>query len=307
MSNRLVKSWIPLLAAVCTLLTLFPFLHVLTQTRNSRAILSEAPPPYDHKVAYGSDPLQFGELRLPPANRFKQPYPVAVVLHGGCWMAEYGLGYMGHLSADLAAAGVATWNVEYRRVGDAGGAWPGTFADAGLAVDYVRTLAKSYPLDVRRVLTVGHSAGSHLALWVAARSRLPQDSPLHSRDPLPLLGVVALAGITDLRRTGTACDVEVGKLMQGSVAERGSVYDLASPLALLPLKVPQVIVQGDSDRIIPSAMASSYVEAARQKGDAVKLVMIEKAGHFELVDPQTLAWTRIKEEILLMVRPGAGK
>ncbi len=301
MCHPLAKSLLPLLL-LCALLSGCLAYQASTQSRNSRAILSEAPPPYDQKIAYGSEPLQFGELRLPKGDKFKRPYPVAVVLHGGCWLAEYGLGYMGHLSADLAAAGVATWNLEYRRVGDAGGAWPGTFADVARGVDYVRTLAKSYPLDLKHVVAVGHSAGGHLALWVAAREKLPKDNLLYAKEPLPLLGVVALAGITDLRRTGTACDVEVGKLMTGSAQEKAGLYDLASPLALLPLKLPQIIVQGDSDRIIPSAMATAYVDAAKQKGDAAKLVLIEKAGHFELVDPQAAAWVRVKQEVLTLLK-----
>lgn len=274
------------------------------QPRNARVILTEPPPPFDQKIAYGSDPLQFGELRLPHDSGMKKPYPVAIIFHGGCWLAEYGLGYMGHLSADLAAAGVATWNVEYRRVGDPGGAWPGTFEDAGRAVDYVRTLAKSYPLDLKRVITVGHSAGGHLALWVAARHRLPKNNPLYRKDALPLLGVVALAGITDLRRTGTACDVEVGKLMRGSADSEPAIYDLASPLSLLPLGVRQTIVQGDSDRIIPPVMATAYVDAARQKGDPARLAIIEKAGHFELVDPKSPAWTKVRQEVLSLLNTG---
>ena len=263
-----------------------------SQSRDSRAILSETPPPFDQKIAYGGDPLQFGELRLPKGDKFKPPYPVVVVIHGGCWLSQYGLGYMGHLSANLAAAGVATWNLEYRRVGDKDGAWPNTFSDVAHGVDYVRTLAQTYPLDVQRVVALGHSAGGHLALLVGARR------PGAATPPLPLRGVVSLAGITDLRRTGTACDAEVVKLMHGSAQENASLYDLASPLTRLPLHVRQIIVQGDSDRIIPTAMATEYVEKAKQKGDDARLLLIEKAGHFELVDPQAAAWAQVKEAVL---------
>jgi len=259
------------------------------QARNSRAILTETPPPPDQKIAYGSDPLQFGELRLPKGSQFKKPYPVAVIIHGGCWLAEYGLGYMGHLSADLAAAGVATWNLEYRRIGNVGGGWPGTYEDVTRGIDHLRLLAKSQPLDLQRVVAVGHSAGGHLALLVGAR---------HSKETLALRGVIALAGITDLRRTGTACDTEVGKLMNGTAPERAASYDEASPILRLPLRVKQVIVQGDSDRIIPTTMATSYVEQAKAKGDDVQLLLLEKAGHFEVVDPQAAAWAKVKSAIL---------
>jgi acetyl esterase/lipase len=290
-----LKSMLPATLVLCALASLG---FVSQQPRNSRVILTEPPPAYDQKIAYGSEPLQFGELRLPKGEKFKKPYPVAVVIHGGCWLAEYGLGYMGQLSADLAAAGVATWNLEYRRVGDKGGTWPNTFADVAMGVDYVRTLAQTYPLDVQHVVALGHSAGGHLALLVGARQRGA------ATPPLPLRGVVALAGITDLRRTGTACDAEVAKLMRSSAEENANLYDLASPLTRLPLHVRQVIVQGDSDRIIPTAMATEYAEKAKQKGDDVRLLLIEKAGHFELVDPQTAAWAQVKEVVLGLVQAG---
>ncbi len=295
--------------------TLVAFLFVLpvylvdqasTQSRNSNVILTEPPRAYDHRIAYGNGPAQFGELRLPKGSSFKKPFPVAVVVHGGCWVSRFNLDYMSHLSADLAAAGVATWSIEYRRVGDDGGAWPGTFIDAGAGLDYVRTLAMAYGLDLRRVVVVGHSAGGHLALWLAARGKLGKESPIFVRDPLPLAGVVALAAITDLRRSGTACDVNVGQLMRGTADKDATNYEQASPISLLPLGVRQIIVQGDSDRFIPTAMATTYVDAAKQKGDSVKLVLIEKAGHFDLVDPQASAWARVKEEILALLSTKSG-
>lgn len=272
------------------------------QERNSRAILTEAPPSFDYKVSYGSDRLQFGELRLPRNPSFSKPYPVAVIFHGGCWLAQYDLAYMGHLSADLTQAGVATWNVEYRRIGDTGGSWPGTFEDAARSVEFLKALAKSYPLDLKRVLLVGHSAGGHLALWVAGRSRLSPKSPLYAKSPLALRGVVALAGITDLRRKGTACDAQVQQMMHGAADQEGTSYDLASPISLLPLGVRQVLIQGDTDRIIPTEMATSYVALARQKGDDARTVVIEKAGHFELVDPKSSAWSRVRDEILALLK-----
>ena len=258
------------------------------QPRNSRMILTETPPLADAKIAYGLDPNQFGELRLPKGDKFKKPYPVAVILHGGCWLAEYDLGYMGHISADLAAQGIATWNLEYRRVGNVGGGWPGTFEDVARGVDYLRVLAKTQPLDLRRVLAIGHSAGGHLALLVGAR----RDAAVSLR------GVVALAGITNLRQMGTACDANVPMLMQGQTAQ----YDEASPLARLPLGVKQLIVQGEADKIIPVAMATSYVTAAQKKGDDARLMLLEKAGHFELIDPQAPAWATVRQAVLAMLQ-----
>jgi acetyl esterase/lipase len=272
------------------------------QGQSSRDILIRPAPPADTRVAYGSNELQFGELRLPKGAG---PHPVAIVIHGGCWMSQYGLSYMGHLSAALAEAGVATWSVEYRRIGDEGGGWPGTFVDVARASDHLRTLAKTYPLDLNRVVATGHSAGGHLALWLAARKNLPKDSPAYSSDPLPLRGVVSIAGITDLRRTGTACDGNVAQLMGGSANDKAAIYNQASPIELLPLGIPYVIVQGESDTIIPLAMAKDYADAAKKKGDDAKLVVIEKADHFQVVDPKSFAWAAVKDEVLALLKASA--
>jgi acetyl esterase/lipase len=278
-----------------------------TQDQSSREILVRPAPPADTRVSYGANEFQFGELRLPKGAG---PHPVAIVIHGGCWMSQYGLSYMGHLSAALVEAGVATWSVEYRRIGNQGGGWPGTFDDVSRAADHLRMLAKTYPLDLNRVIATGHSAGGHLALWLATRKKLPQDSPVYSSDPLPLRGVVSLAGITDLRRTGTACDANVAQLMGGSAKDKAADYNQASPIELLPLGIPYAIVQGDSDTIIPLAMAKDYADAAKKKGDDAKLIVIEKAGHFEVVDPKSFAWAAVKDEVLALLKtsgPAKGK
>jgi acetyl esterase/lipase len=271
------------------------------QGQASRDVLTRPAPPADHRVAYGQNEFQFGDLRLPKGEGRR---PVAIVIHGGCWMSQYDLSYMGHLSGALAEAGVATWSVEYRRVGNQGGGWPGTFEDVARAADHLRTIAKTYPLDLNQVVAVGHSAGGHLALWLAARKLLPKDSPVYSPDPLPLRGVVSLAGITDLRRSGTACDSNVTQLMGGSAKDNATIYGQASPIEMLPLGIPSAIVQGSIDPIIPLAMAEDYAIAAKKKGDDAKLVVIEKAGHFEVVDPKSSAWEAVRDEVLALLKTG---
>lgn len=269
------------------------------QGQLSRDVLTRPAQPADHRIAYGPNEFQFGDLRLPKGSGRS---PVAIVIHGGCWMSEYGLSYMGHLSAALSEAGVATWSVEYRRVGNEGGGWPGTFEDVARAADHLRTIAKTYPLDLDQVVAVGHSAGGHLALWLAARKLLPKDSRVYSPDPLPLRGVVSLAGITDLRRSGTACDTNVTQLMGGSAQDKAAIYGQASPIELLPLGIPSAIVQGSIDPIIPLAMAEDYADVAKKKGDGAKLVVIEKAGHFEVVDPKSFAWEAVRGEVLALLK-----
>lgn len=263
------------------------------QSQNSRSILIRPAPAADQRIAYGSNEFQYGDLRVP---KTAGKHPVAIVIHGGCWMAQYGLGYMGHISAALTEAGFATWNIEYRRVGNPGGGWPGTFEDTAKATDYLREIADKYSLDLNQVIAVGHSAGGHLALLLGARPQFKKDNPLYSANPLKLRGVVSLAGITDLRRTGTACDKEIIQFTGGEAKDKAAIYDQASPINLLPLGVKQKIVQGDADTIIPPAMATDYIAAAQKKKDSnVELISVKNADHFNIVDPQAAAWAAVLE------------
>jgi acetyl esterase/lipase len=252
-------------------------------------------------VAYGALPLQFGELRLPAGPG---PHPTLVMLHGGFWRARYGLEYFGVICDALAADGVATWNVEYRRLGNDGGGWPGTLLDVGAAVDYVRDLAARYPLDLARTGALGHSAGGHLALWAAGRSRIPTPSPLSASHPLPLRCAVALAGVCDLRRawelrlSGNVTEDFLGGAPH-AVPER---YAAASPAELVPLGVPQALIHGTEDDNVPYGISVGYQEVARTAGDEVTLVTLTGAGHFEMVDPATPEWTAVREVALPLLR-----
>ena len=134
-------------------------------TQRSRDILQLPAPDADERIPYSDPPLRFGELRLPAGAG---PHPLAVVIHGGFWRAAYNLDHIGHLCAALGEVGVATWSLEYRRIGDDGGGWPGTFADVAAGADFVRELSLSQSIDPERVVSVGHSAGGHLALWLAS-------------------------------------------------------------------------------------------------------------------------------------------
>jgi acetyl esterase/lipase len=261
-------------------------------------------PPAHVRIEYGPDPLQFGELRLPDGGG---PHPVVIVIHGGCWLAEYDLGHVSSLAAALAESGVATWSVEYRRVGDDGGGWPGTFLDVAAAADRLRELAEEFPLDLERVVAVGHSAGGHLALWLAARHRLPTDDPFKGRDPLPLVGVVALAGIPDLAAYAApaGCGAAVPDLLGGALAEVPERLRRASPIELVPLGVPQTLVVGGLDTIVPAGLAGSFADAARGAGDRVEVREVRTAGHFELIAPGSAAWPTVRDAVLAMVAGGA--
>lgn len=252
-------------------------------------------PTPDHVLHYGESRSQFGHLRLPMGS---EPAPVVIVIHGGCWTSEFGLEGTSALSAELTKLGFATWNVEYRRIGQRGGRWPGTFEDVAAAADYLRVIAGSHPLDLDNVIAVGHSAGGQMALWLAARKRQPPESP-GARNPIPIHGVVALAAVTDLviGERANVCGSSIRNLMRGSAKRFPERYALSSPASLLPLRVPQVLVHGAMDGIVPPIYSSAYVTLARRFGDSANYVEIVDAGHFNVVAPQSTAWTEIVRAI----------
>ena len=257
------------------------------------------------RLAYGAGTLHFGDLRIP---RGAGPFPVAVVIHGGCWRAENDLRHISHLAEALTGAGIATWTIEYRRIGDPGGGWTGTFADVAAGTDHVRKLAAQFPLDPGRVALVGHSAGGHLALWLAARQNLPAGSPLSPVQPLTLRGIVSLAGITDLRTfsTGSAyCNVSVPLLLGGTVDEVPERYAQASPIELLPLRIPQRLLHGALDPHVPVEHSRRFTTNARGLGDDVALTVLPDVGHFDLIAPWSKAWTAVERTVrqLLAAKP----
>jgi acetyl esterase/lipase len=271
-------------------------------------VLSAVPPPADHRIHYGLGEYQFGDLRL-PVSAAKGPVPLVVFVHGGWWKSAYDLEHVGHLCAALKAAGVATWSIEYRRVGSTGGGWPATFQDVAAGCDYVATLAKSYPLDLNRVIAMGHSAGGHLAFWLAGRHHIPEASPIYARPKVALRGVIALAGAVDLRLT---CDLsgyfrfahdkhEVYSLMGGSPVEFGDRYRAGNPGDLLPLGVPQVLIQGSDDDQIPPELPGRWAQMAGRQGDTVAVTMISAAAHMDVVDPESKAWATVQAAVLRMV------
>lgn len=236
------------------------------------------------RLAYGPEEPQFGDLRLPPGDG---PFPVIIIIHGGFWRARFDLEFMGHFAQALTDKGFATWNIEYRRIGQPGGAYPGTLLDAGLAADHLRKIAAQYNLDLQRVLATGHSAGGHLAFWLAGRSQIADTDQLYNPDPLKLQGAISLAGVNNLRRGFELKlgDGVVEKLLGGGPDRFPERYYGASPSELLPLGVPQVLIHGEEDDTVPYSLSQEYFKKAELLGDPVKLVGLPGAGHFEVVDP----------------------
>jgi acetyl esterase/lipase len=252
------------------------------------------------KITYGPDPLQYAELRVPES---KGPHPVAILIHGGCWLASVAdLTYFRPMADALTKKGLATYTIEYRRVGDRGGGWPGTFLDVGHATDHLRTIAKEHNLDLSRVIVVGHSAGGHLALWTAARHKLPRESELFTPDPLKILAAVNLAGPGDLTEFTAgkehACGDAVDRLIGGKPADLPKRYRDASPITMLPLGVRQVCISGADDKLVPTQHVSSYAQAAKKAGDETSYLEIAGADHFAVVAPGTKAWSEVQSVVV---------
>lgn len=264
-------------------------------------LLARPRPAATERVPYGIAPSQFADLWLPDGSG---PHPIVILIHGGCWRADLpGLEMMAYAAEDLRQHGIAVWNVEYRRLGEEGGGYPGTFEDIASAVDWLRKLADDKRLDLGRVVAVGHSAGGHLALWAAARRRLQKESPLYRDRALPIKAVVSLAGIGDLsdyRAAGPpACGgPHVIDLLDGT-ASRGpwDVFKDTSPAEMLPIGVPQAIVSGTLDPIVPAAFGHTYAVEAIAAGDSVQDITIGDAGHFELIDPASSSFEQIRSII----------
>ena len=264
-------------------------------------LLEREPPRADKRVKYGPAELQFGDLRVPAVAAGKRA-PVIVFLHGGWWKAQYGLEYGGHLCAALKARGIATWSLEYRRVGDFEGGWPGTFQDVSAGFEFLAEVAKAYPLDLGRVVIVGHSAGGQLAYWLAGRHHVPAESAIAKPAPrLGLRGVIGLAGAVDLRMvidlagyfTFAHDKGEVYTFMGGSPAAVPERYAAGNPGDLLPLNVAQALLQGTDDDQIPARLPAAWAERARRVGENVSVEMIVGADHFDVCDPLSKAWPRV--------------
>lgn len=264
------------------------------------AALTAPAPAVEHLPYAGDAPQQFGELRFPQTGT--GPFPLVMLIHGGCWRARIGYEHMRPLAQALTGLGVATWTVEYRRLGDDNGGWPRTFRDVGLAADYVRTLARYYPIDPQRVIALGHSAGAQIALWLPTRARLPESSPLYRPDPLPLRGVIGLSAVTDLAayRIGPrqgGCHSAVDKVIGADPEQKPQRYAQVSPIQRLPLGTPQWLIHGALDAVVSPESAAVYADRARRAGDRVTLQGIADAGHFETIAPQGDAWQAVRAAV----------
>jgi acetyl esterase/lipase len=223
------------------------------------------------------------------------------VIHGGFWQSAYDLSHIGHLCAAFTHRGIITCNIEYRRLGNSGGGWPGTFQDLSLATDHIlETLSSDPRVDLAKRAVVGHSAGGHLALWLVGRHRVPKDSPLYGSEKYRIGSAVSLAGVCDLRiawkqRLGNGA---VERLMGGVPDQYPDRFNAGSPIELLPSGSRQVLIHGTDDEIVPISQSEKFVERAERLGDQPSLIRLKGIGHFELVDPESNVWSKVAGAVL---------
>jgi acetyl esterase/lipase len=255
-------------------------------------ILSKPQPPFDYRVSYGTDPNQFLEVRLPSG---KGPHPVLLNIHGGYWRAKYDLAHAGHICEAIRSAGVATINVEYRRVGNLGGGWPGTFSDIRAAYQFVRQASGRFYIDPARMVVMGHSAGGQLALCLAAHET-------------SLLRVISLAGVVDLKQAFALhlSNDAVVEFLGGKPDAVPEHYREADPMELSIPEARQWLLHGTEDDTVPPEFSRAYVKFKTSTKNAGKsenatLVEIPHAGHFELIDPSSEAFKQVISTVLASV------
>lgn len=229
------------------------------------------------RITYGDDPSQWVDLHTPEGGS----RGLVVVIHGGFWKAQYGAEYGAPLAEDLVGRGWTAANVEYRRVGNGGG-YPGTLDDIHAAIGAVAADATG------PVITLGHSAGGHLATWAAARGRFDR----WAGGPA-LTHVVSQAGVLDLEAAvADGLGTDAARAFLGDAGE--SSYDEVDPLTQVPLDVPMWAVHATDDDIVPFSQATTYVDTATAAGADATLVEVT-GGHFGVIDPTSDAWAACVE------------
>ncbi len=287
--------------ALFALFAITPMMAMDTPLLTWPDLTSRARPVPDATIAYGSDTYQKVDLWLPKADG---RHPVVLMVHGGCWQTEIAdRTLMNWIADDLRGCGIAVWNIDYRGVDRPGGGYPGSFQDAAAGADALAANAAPYQLDLKRVIAVGHSAGGHLALWLAGRAKLPKGSVLRTAHPISIKHVISLGGLPDLEATAASPDNGCGtdiiaRLTGPKTAAHPDVFADTSVPRLLPIGVPQDLVNGENDRIIPMRFGIDYAAQASKAGDKAVLHRIPATGHVELIAPESAAWDIARSLIL---------
>ncbi|MBT8072835.1 MAG: alpha/beta hydrolase [Xanthomonadales bacterium] len=240
--------------------------------------------PADARLVYANDnpELQYGLLWLPAVPQHGEKAPLVVLIHGGCWLNVFDIQHTLPMSTALAQAGYAVWSLEYRRTGDPGGGWPGTFEDIKAGLAYLPKLGE-YPLDLERIAIAGHSAGGHLALLAGNGSANAQ----------AVIGLAAITDIIEYSKGGNSCQTAAPPFMGGTYAQKPEAYAAANP-AGKPIHPNTLLLQGDLDNIVPLHQSSLLGITPRVQ---------EGTGHFDWVHPGTAAFQRLLATLDEILKP----
>jgi len=274
-------------------LLLLPLACSSNKSEQSKAS-SESPEIFDEatltdereiKFSYGTEPQQFGFLTVPDSAG---PHPVIVLIHGGFWTANFGLDLMQPLAEDLSEQGYATWNIEYRRVGDLNGGFPGTLIDVAAAIDYLDEVSAEYKLDTNQVVVVGHSSGGHLALWSGSRTKLAENSPGANPliNPKVVVGQAAVTNLIDAAEAGLGGNATQA-FLGGEPEDVPQTYKIAQPIIG---STETILVTGSEDSIVPVTQTTQYKDLA-------KIIVVEGEDHFTVIDPASQSWSNLVNEL----------
>jgi acetyl esterase/lipase len=260
-------------------------------------------PPPTAQIAYGPAPSQYAQLFRPEGSG---PFPVVVLVHGGCWTVAFGgIGQMRNVAGALVAQGIAVWNVEYRRVDEPGGGYPGTYADMHAALDSLQQNAPQYQLDTSRIVAMGHSAGGQLVQWIAGREKLPKSSPLYREQSLPIRHILSLGGLADLRHEQdlikNSCERDIAQLAGSASTERPDIYSDTNAADLMPNGSRTVLATGELDTISPPRVAHDYAAKAKLAGDHAEVLILPGASHYDEIAATSNAWRMILPVIKQML------
>ena len=249
-------------------------------------LLGREKPVPDTTISYGSDPLNVIDIWQPSG---KGPHPAVIMIHGGCWLTDIAeRDIMNYIAADLRSAGIGVWNIEYRGVDRAGGGYPGSYQDVGEAADLFAARGAEFGFDTTKRVAIGHSAGGHLALWLAQRPALPTDSPIRGAHPIVLDAAISQAGIPDLREGETLPDHPCGDT--GARAMAAGHYAETSPQEMPLTDTPQYLFNTSADWVAPYPYGEAYRDAMAKRGKPVVLAQTAGEGHVEHIAPEGKTW-----------------
>ncbi len=255
------------------------------------------------QIAYGPAPSQYAQLFRPSGAG---PFPVVVLVHGGCWTVQFGgIKQMRNVANSLSSQGIAVWNVEYRRVDEEGGGYPGTYQDMHAALDSLESHASQYQLDTSRIVAMGHSAGGQLVQWIAGRNRLPKTSPLYREHILPISNIISLGGLADLRHEEklikSSCDRDIQELAGSASNDRPDIYSDTNAADLIPNGTRTVLITGELDTISPPRVAHDYAAKAVKAGDHAEVLILPGASHYDEIAATSPAWKMVLPVIKQML------